>query len=282
MSLRYDKNQYAREYAEKHRSYERLVLPYFRKALRLTYRDIANQITEGGVILLSSMLPMMIKKTWFNEAYQKAWEEVGVRHARWTEKWIKRIVTQKAYLDDDEYKAIAFRSEFFRRLMREFYYNESSTLIQGVTDNTVKIIRRLLVEAETNGLSLLQQAEFIASKLNDKDFSEARAMVISRTESTRGSNKGTQLAAENSDYVTEKGWVYINDHRTRAGHRSVGNKGNIPLDEMFEVPKVDGAGVDLMEYPGDPKAPADQTVSCRCTQIIVPVTDDSGVPVMRV
>lgn len=94
-----------------------------------------------------------------------------------------------------------------------------------------------------------------------------RSETIARTESIRSLGAGNhQLWNQNvasgkldADQVTKK-WATVGDHKVRHAHVEL-NGQVVGLNERFQC-----SGGSLM-YPGDPSAPADLTVNCRCTAI---------------
>lgn len=84
-----------------------------------------------------------------------------------------------------------------------------------------------------------------------------RASRIARTESTAAHNFAA-LRALADEGVVEKRWVATNDARTRAAHRAADDE-TAPLLSPFVV-----GGYPMM-FPGDPAAPPELTVNCRCT-----------------
>lgn len=92
-----------------------------------------------------------------------------------------------------------------------------------------------------------------------------RAETIARTEALRTIHQGTQelyaQAIEAGDVDADalmQQWHPASDGRTRASHRAMRGQKRA-IGEPFE--DRDG---NLLMYPGDPSAPADTTVQCRC------------------
>lgn len=107
----------------------------------------------------------------------------------------------------------------------------------------------------------------------------ARAEAIVRTELTRifnVANHSQQL--DSAEFVPGlmKSWVATGDRRTRLSHLRAHRQyrdNPIPINEPFIV-----GGAELM-YPGDPAAPARETIYCRCTQnTIHPAVGPIGTP----
>lgn len=98
-----------------------------------------------------------------------------------------------------------------------------------------------------------------------KNYLRYRAEVIARTESLRATSTARQEAAiqvvedtgMDPDRVVRT-WGATNDARTRDIHADMDGQ-EVGLEEPF----IDGAGNELM-YPGDPSAPEETTIQCRC------------------
>jgi hypothetical protein len=96
-----------------------------------------------------------------------------------------------------------------------------------------------------------------------------RAETIARTETTRVLNTARQETTER--VIEESGipeddvvrtWAATDDNRTRDTHAAMDGQER-GLNEPFESP----SGATLM-FPGDPEAPADETINCRCAVLI--------------
>ncbi|GGZ73260.1 ADP-ribosyltransferase [Streptomyces echinoruber] len=95
---------------------------------------------------------------------------------------------------------------------------------------------------------------------------ETREERIARTEATRAWNATTLAAAREltgPGRPLVKQWVTRHDARVRHAHNAVDGALRL-IDEAFTV-----AGVP-MQYPGDPLAPAELTVNCRCILRLAP------------
>lgn len=92
-----------------------------------------------------------------------------------------------------------------------------------------------------------------------------RADTIARTESLRVMSQARQEALEQAveDVGADRSqvrrtWRASRDKRTRDTHREMDGQ-EVGIDEPFESPS--GA---FLRYPGDPRAPAGETINCRC------------------
>lgn len=93
-----------------------------------------------------------------------------------------------------------------------------------------------------------------------------RATVIGRTQALRAVHEGghamfVQAIEEGTLDANnlEQRWNTAKDERVRGTHKTM--HGQIRL---FGEPFISGAGV-LLRYPGDPSAPANEIIQCRCT-----------------
>lgn len=98
-----------------------------------------------------------------------------------------------------------------------------------------------------------------------KNFVRMRAETIARTESTRVTSQAReetyrQIAAKLGIGHNRliRTWNATEDDRTRDWHWSMDGQ-----DASLDQPFVDGLGNQLM-FPGDPNAPAETVVNCRC------------------
>lgn len=92
-----------------------------------------------------------------------------------------------------------------------------------------------------------------------------RARVIARTEALRAVNEGSQMmyaqaiaaGTLNPDQLTQQ-WNTARDLRVRDSHQPMNGQ-----KQKYGTPFVSGSG-NLLAYPGDPNAPAKETILCRC------------------
>lgn len=138
--------------------------------------------------------------------------------------------------------------------------------LAGVPQDAWVQVTAAITELAAEGASVPRIRDAIAEILGPQAW-DGRAQTIARTETIGAYNAGTLTAWLSSAAVLEeqldKVWVSTHDERTRHAHRDADGQ-RVPLDGVFQV-----GGVPL-RFPGDPAAPAAQTVACRCTMIEVP------------
>lgn len=90
-------------------------------------------------------------------------------------------------------------------------------------------------------------------------FSPERAAVISRTELVQAENFGINESYKAAGVETIE-WLAYNDGRSGDRHHERMNGKRIKMGETFITPLGNA-----LEFPGDPAAPIEDTIQCRCT-----------------
>lgn len=138
-------------------------------------------------------------------------------------------------------------------------------LLVGIPDEVQDLIQREINTAVSQGDApdaIARRVDLLLSATGSQRW-QNRAQVIATTEVHRMANAARQAAAmqvqriEGDPHLTKK-WLAHRDERTRADHRDADGQ-VVPLNEAFTV------GDGPMLYPGDPAAPAEQVVNCRCS-----------------
>lgn len=104
-----------------------------------------------------------------------------------------------------------------------------------------------------------QRRQAVSALDADRTTWQMRAERIARTESTGAYNAGAQTALL-EEGAGAKMWLATGDARTRMSHLLASGE-CVPTSEPFVV-----GGVTMM-MPGDPSAPAEEVINCRCTII---------------
>lgn len=132
------------------------------------------------------------------------------------------------------------------------------SLIQETTrDDVLGAIQDAIQEGIDDGSGIPDIAKAIQETYDD--FSDARSVTIARTEVLAASNAASLGAAKASGASDlQKEWIAADDERTRDDHRKADGQ-VVGIDENFEV------GGSAMAQPGDPSAPPEEVINCRCT-----------------
>lgn len=132
-------------------------------------------------------------------------------------------------------------------------------------------ISTVILDAYREGWSVPETSEQLQSVL--KDYAPWQATRLARTDLISLAN-ATSLASAQllrpEDQPRYKIWLTAQDDRVREAHVKADRQA-VPIDQPFTV-----EGVALM-YPGDPTAPAELIMNCRCTQVYA----DTPNPVLR-
>lgn len=153
----------------------------------------------------------------------------------------------------------------------QFIFDELAkvrNLLTNIPDETAKLISDEISRAVGMGASPDQIAEGVQRILTEtgSNYWPARARVIAVTSVHQMANAGSQAAMimlqARTDKVLLKEWVARKDDRVRHDHEEADGQ-QTSITGYFMV------GGTPMLFPGDPDAPASQTVHCRCSMKLV-------------
>ncbi len=194
-----------------------------------------------------------------------------------TATWRAAIKAGAQFTADQDKAAFAFlerkEATLFEHIMLEFIQRYGAMQVVKILETTRNQIQRMVDRGAREGLGQEAIAKLIADSI--PSLSRTRARVIARTETHNAAMYASQEVARQSPFPMNKRWISVYDARTRdfgegdgevdqANHRAM-NEVTIGMDEVFSVPRI--GGHDLMTGPGDPNAPAYQTINCRCALI---------------
>lgn len=142
------------------------------------------------------------------------------------------------------------------------YAEATRVLLDAVGDRLAAQASQSLAEGLNAGEDLDQLKTRLTVLFADDgaQLGPGRAERIAMTEATRAWNAGTLSAAQaltGPDRPLVKQWITRRDDRVREAHADANGQLQL-LDDPFDVGGVP------MQYPGDPTAPANLTVNCRC------------------
>lgn len=139
----------------------------------------------------------------------------------------------------------------------------TQNLLVRLPDEVYNLIFAELVEGTNAGESTEQLAARVERVLSytDSERWPSRARTIAQTETTRAYGAATVAAGMEQSRVTgrilQKRWDSRDDSRVRNGHREVDGE-VVPIYAPWYV-----GGVPML-FPGDPSAPPDLVINCRC------------------
>lgn len=128
---------------------------------------------------------------------------------------------------------------------------------------------RTVVNATQSGKAIPQKKINRMVQRYRERYLKYRAETIGRTEALRAVNHANEEAIDQAvdDGVLDKNefweeWSTSGDERVRTSHSTM-NGQRVRRGESF----ISGAG-NLLRFPGDPNAPAEETIDCRCLKLI--------------
>ena len=142
------------------------------------------------------------------------------------------------------------------------YVAATTRLINQVGDRLADAATQSLAEGVAEGETLAELKARMRVVFDDTgtQLGPVRAARIATTEVTRAWNAGVLAGAQaltGPERPLVKQWQTSRDERVRAAHKAADGQLQL-LDDAFDV------GGTPMQYPGDPTAPADLTINCRC------------------
>ena len=190
------------------------------------------------------------------------------------EKWIERF---SEVLDELTYQLLkdAFRRALIRmgEDLTNYTFDPNNTWvveivnalnaqIRGINETTLNQLNEYLIEALSEYDASPEKVREIVNKIREYYNSVAlqRARAIAMTTVTAGVNAGTQYALEEIG-VGYKIWLSQRDAKVRESHRLLDGE-KVPIDGAFKVQSR--KGVVILRFPGDPQAPPEEVVNCRC------------------
>ncbi|HYH63350.1 MAG TPA: phage minor head protein [Urbifossiella sp.] len=161
-------------------------------------------------------------------------------------------------IDFKQLLAVETKATGFEALMQEWVSREALRKATLIASTDLDDIRGAIAD----GVSLGQGTAEIATNIRRvSQLTPHRAATVARTEThaaaTFGSIESVRDAEQSLGVVMVKEWLATRDGRTRPDHLAADGQ-RVPLNEKFTVGGV------LMDRPGDPSAPPELVIACRC------------------
>lgn len=243
-----------------------------KKYIRRVYNAFVSQVDQfiedmqtNGLLSAKNRLQVSVADNeLIGPVIQDMHKEAGLYFGKKTYYEIRRSARRKIE------KAGFGLSEEWLNAIIAFFRDEYFSLVQQISETTKDQIFRVLSKAVEEGWS----NDDIVKQLKAPEINAARARLIARTELNKGAFAGRKIAADDSEWETEKEWIAANDHRTRHSHRAVDGD-VVDVNGKFAVSTPKG-GTDYMEGPGDPTASAANICNCRCSSATRAKRDENG------
>ena len=242
-------------------------------ALRKQYIRVINNVKAGGVQYAINQLHFELFNKEIGKAVERIYLQAGLFMANRTLSTLKKNTLREGSRPEKgadtlssslsyKYQTFGFNEEWVNEILNYFRRHLLEKAVVGVSNTTRERILNILSKATEEGWS----NDRIVKELSDLTEIRGRARMITRTETVRAANYGTLIGADKYEYEVQKEWVAVMDNRVRHSH--AGNDGQkIEVDEQFS---------NGLLFPGDPNGPAEETVNCRCSLVIVAKRDRNG------
>lgn len=152
-------------------------------------------------------------------------------------------------------------------------------LIQAAFDRRITLLREVPLTLQSKlsnslikGLEAgetVQELRLRVSKVYKTAKNSAKSLQVARTESA-GYMNGARDAMQVAQGFTKFEWVTAGDEEVRDTHKFFGKVGPQDIGTNYvDLPGYTGSAKGILEFPGDPRAGADEVVNCRCLRIVV-------------
>lgn len=157
-----------------------------------------------------------------------------------------------------------------RPLLEPMVRSQAGAQAERLVAGTRDAVANVLLDALVEGWSVDVTAEYLGAVL--KEQAKWRATMLARTDLIALSNGAAQdavlvLGSEGPQFKT---WLSAGDERVRQSHQDA-NRETVGVGEPFNV------GGAMLQYPGDPLGPDDETINCRCVHVF----SDTAMPTLR-
>ncbi len=155
-------------------------------------------------------------------------------------------------------------------LLEPLVKRQAGVQAERIVAGTRDAVANVLLDALVEGWSVDTTADYLGEVLREQ--ARWRAEMLARTDLIALSNGAAQdavliLGDQGPQFKT---WLSAGDERVRESHQDA-NRQTVGLGEPFNV------GGAMLQYPGDPLGPDDETINCRCVHVF----SDTAAPVLR-
>ncbi len=234
--------------------YRRSMRPVFLSALNKQVAPLFELIGEATSID-NITLPVSLDNSPIEDAYKKLYLTVTPAFAI-----SKRNKYKKSYLKGE---AEVFNDLIHDKVMAYLRVHAGET-VTATGDTTIEVIRgilkRITPEIAEAGMSAGSAVTRLRDMLQSEWHQAARFRVerIVRTEVNRASNFGALEGMQSLGIPMKKVWLSAFTEKSRPEHMDADGQ-EVGLNEPFEV------GGEFLQYPGDPKGSAGNTINCLCS-----------------
>lgn len=269
-----DRRKYKKDYENLNRRLESIWFPKVKKAIKTKTSSLTAKIRRDGVEAGISYLNTDIGNFPLRRVIEQLYTHVGLKHATIAERRLRKEVGKKStpvMIELKRFGNSAAWVQFIQNYLRQF-------LLEKITFSVNKTTRDQLLNVLKEAIEKGWGVDQTVNQLNQLPFTAYQAARIVRTEINRAANVGVQAQGETFEYELMKEWISVHDFRTR-GRNPEDRADHYSMDEQT----VDFYGVfrdprngHELNFPGDPKAQAGDTINCRCSSATKPKRDSNG------
>lgn len=232
---------------------------WYLAALKSQGKVVMSYLAENGIGLTIQNLEKLLSPDPIKLATIRFYMQFSGDSAKWQYRFLRENAPNKSIGGD-----ISKIFTSWVRSIQLYVYGQLGGLVTEINETTQRRILDALVQARDNGLGADKAADLIVRE-TEGQIAKSRALVIARTEGTRAASYGHKIASDSWAQETGqrqyKQWIPIVDNRTRRDHLEMDSQPPIQTELKFNV------GGNPMDAPGDPNAPAKETVNCRCRAV---------------
>jgi len=221
--------------------FARLLRAEYRKAARGIELDASLSVTEAAALAAMAAHEDITLRT-LQRTYQRTIRPFGAVSLQALGKYAAENPVQHEPL--------------FDRLARQWTETSGLNASRTIAETTRADVRAVIAKLQAEGATVREIAK--AVRIAGDVRSQVRASTIAITEVHNAAMYASDEAARSTGLRLVKEWLAVEDSRVRPDH--AGADGQVrDMDEPFLV-----GGVRMMR-PGDPAAPANQVIRCRCS-----------------
>ena len=227
-----------------------------------------NRLRNGFERRLVRQLQSGFKAT--GRLARQEYEQLGrlVETSRQSERKLREVLESHYRAVIDAFGSRVVRNQKqesqFEILIRQYINTVGGTRITQINNTTMKAINKVIEKGTVEGLGVQAIGKNIFDKM-DGSFSRLRSQTIARTETHSAASYANDRVNASLGIPNQiKRWVSVADARTRSWHVAL-NGTEVGADEPFTV-TVNGISY-KMDYTGDPKGGAVNTINCRCVTL---------------
>lgn len=240
--------------------YEKAFRPIVKRALKRQYSSYVTALRENGAQYVIAHPVAHLVDAELTVAIQQLYTQTAIAKASMTYRALLRLPRV-----EKKRGTLGFNAQWTSDILNYFRLHLFNKVVLPISETTQDYIRRVLEQGIAEGWTIDEMVE----RINRQDYLDGRVERILRTETNRAINYGNELAAKTYDFKTQKRWIAVHDSRTRHEHMDADGQ-QVDIDGSFSV------GGEILDFPLDPNASAENTVNCRCHTEIIPIRDRQG------